>query len=151
MTGGCSAGTGTTMSGLLLSGYPAQYLCFPALKGGHFLKRAIAQQLLEYQQGFSTSGPLKNLVNERLSVPENYHFGGYAKFRPELISFMNEFYEKYGVMLDPVYTGKMMYGITEMINHGEIKSGSRVLAIHTGGLQGIKGMNQRLRNRETVY
>jgi len=147
-----SAGTGTTCSGLLLSDYKAKLLCYPALKGGLFLKRAIAQQLLDFEQAFSTKHDVKKLVDTRLAMAENYHFGGYAKVQPELIHFMNDFYEKYQVPLDPVYTGKMMYGIFEMIKNGEIPSGTKLLAVHTGGLQGIKGMNQRLlkSNRETL-
>lgn len=140
----CAGGTGTTMAGLLLSGYESKYILFPGLKGGIFLKRAIAQSVLEYEKAFSTNLNGKELVNHRLAVAENYHFGGYGKVKPELIDFMNDFYLKYKVALDPVYTGKMLYGIFEMIEKREFKSGVKLLAIHTGGLQGIKGMNQRL-------
>lgn len=150
----CSGGTGTTMAGLLLSGYNSRFILFPALKGGIFLRRAIAQSVLEYEQVFSTGVNGKNLINECLEVAENYHFGGYGKVKPELIDFMNDFYRKYEVALDPVYTGKMMFGIMDMIEKGEIKSGTKLLAIHTGGLQGIKGMNERLEksgNRKLEY
>ncbi len=141
----CSAGgTGTTMAGLLLSGYDSKFMLFPALKGGIFLKRAIAQSILEYEKAFSTELNGKELVNHRLAVAENYHFGGYGKVKPELIEFMNGFYRKYNIPLDPVYTGKMMYGIFEMIENGEFATGTKLLAVHTGGLQGIKGMNKRL-------
>ncbi len=147
-----AAGTGTTMTGLLLSDYPAQFLCFPALKGGHFLKGAIARQLIDYCQHFSTGVDEKKLLEERLSIIENYHFGGYAKVKPSLITFMNEFYRKYQVPLDPVYTGKMMFGLYEMIEQGYFKAGTRLLVVHTGGLQGIKGMNRRLKKlkQETI-
>lgn len=140
-----AAGTGTTMAGLLLGDYRARFLCFPALKGGIFLKRAIARHILDFKSSFSTKHDEKVLVNERLTIHENYHFGGYAKVTPELIGFMNTFYEKYGVPLDPVYTGKMMCGIFDLIEKGEIPAGKKLLALHTGGLQGIKGMNQRLK------
>ncbi len=140
----CAGGTGTTTAGLLLSGYESKFMLFPALKGGIFLKRAIAQSILEYEKAFSTNLNGKELVNHRLAVSENYHFGGYGKVKPELIDFMNGFYRKYNIPLDPIYTGKMMYGIFEMIENGEFESGTKLLAIHTGGLQGIKGMNKRL-------
>lgn len=150
----CAGGTGTTMTGLLFSGYKSRFLLFPALKGGIFLKRAIAHAVLEYEKSFSTKADGKNLLDNRLDIIENYHFGGYGKVKPELIDFMNGFYRKYEIPLDPVYTGKMMYGIFEMIENGEVKSGTRLLAIHTGGLQGIKGMNERLEksgNRKLEY
>ena len=142
-----SAGTGSTMAGLLLSEYPARFLCFPALKGAVFLKRAIVQQVMDFKGAFSTGVDEKLLVDGRLEVAENYHFGGYAKVSDELIEFVNSFYEKHEVPLDPVYTGKMMYGIFDMIEKGKIPAGSKLLALHTGGLQGIKGMNERLRKQ----
>lgn len=140
----CAGGTGTTMAGLLLSNHLARFELFPALKGGIFLKRAIARALDDYKTAFSTSGDGKKLINEGLMVHENYHFGGYGKVSKELIDFMNEFYSHYQIPLDPIYTGKMMYGIFEEIKRGNWKSGTKLLAIHTGGLQGIKGMNERL-------
>lgn len=140
----CAGGTGTTMAGLLLSGYDARFLLFPALKGGIFLKRAIARQVLQFEESFSTTADGKNMVDTRLEIAENYHFGGYGKTKPELIDFMNGFYRKHKIPLDPLYTGKMMYGIFDLIEKGIVKSGDRLLALHTGGLQGIKGMNERL-------
>ena len=66
----------------------------------------------------------------------NYHFGGYAKKTPELLSFMNQFYAKYSVPLDFVYTAKMMFGVYDLINKKYFEPGSKILCIHTGGLQG---------------
>lgn len=140
-----AAGTGTTMSGLLLSDCPAEFWCFPALKGGVFLKRAIARQVHHYQREFSTGLNEKLLVEQRLRIFENYHFGGYAKLTPQLIDFLNIFHENYGVALDPVYTGKMLFGILEEVKSGKIPAGTKLLAVHTGGLQGIKGINERLK------
>ncbi len=139
-----AAGTGTTSSGLLLSVHKAQVLCFPALKGGRFLHQAIHRQLLDFQQHFPTVFDEQKLLNTRLRLVEKYHFGGYGKVSSALIDFMNGFYEQYRIPLDPVYTGKLLYGLFDMIKTGEIAKGSKVLAIHTGGLQGIKGMNARL-------
>ncbi|MDG1314210.1 MAG: 1-aminocyclopropane-1-carboxylate deaminase/D-cysteine desulfhydrase, partial [Flavobacteriaceae bacterium] len=78
----------------------------------------------------------------------DYHFGGYAKVDSKLINFMNDFKLMYNIPLDPVYTAKMMYGIFEGINSGEIPHTAKVLAIHTGGLQGIEGMNLRLKRKK---
>lgn len=141
----CAAGTGTTAAGLLMSMDRQKLWCFPALKGGKFLKPAIERWLLDYQLRFSTSLDEKKLVNQQLHIADNYHFGGYARMNEELVEFMNEFYEQYGIPLDPVYTGKMMYGIFDMIDKGEFSAGARILVLHTGGLQGIKGMNTRLK------
>jgi 1-aminocyclopropane-1-carboxylate deaminase len=75
-----------------------------------------------------------------------YHFGGYAKYSSELVEFINEFNTKHKIPLDPVYTGKMMYGLFNMIQQDVFKKGSRIIAIHTGGLQGIDGFNERFGN-----
>lgn len=143
----CAGGTGTTMAGLLLSNLECKFLLFPALKGGVFLKREIANSVLRFKDDFLTRVDEKKLLNERLTVVEDYHFGGYGKVKPELIDFMNDFYNKYQVPLDPIYTGKMMFGIMEMLEQGYFNKGDKVLAIHTGGLQGIKGMNERLKTK----
>ena len=60
---------------------------------------------------------------------------------------MNEFWLETGIPLDPIYTSKMMFGVKELILKGDIEEGSKVLAIHTGGLQGIAGMNKKLKNK----
>jgi len=73
----------------------------------------------------------------------DYHFGGYAKFDLSLIEFINRFRRGTGIALDPVYTGKMMYGIYKMIKEDKFGKNKNILAIHTGGLQGIAGFNQR--------
>lgn len=84
-------------------------------------------------------GRLKELnVNsfKRYSYNNSYHFGGYAKKTGELISFMNAFYEKNKIPLDFVYTAKMMFGVYDLLNKKYFKGGSKILCIHTGGLQG---------------
>lgn len=89
---------------------------------------------------------LRNLVgneNGNWDIITNYHFGGYAKWKHELIDFITEFYEKTAVPLDPIYTGKMMYGLMMEWKKDNISSDDRILAIHSGGLQGIAGFNQR--------
>ncbi len=117
-----SAGTGTTASGILRQLSKQDCLVFSALKNGGFLK----EEILKWQNG----------NNKSLHVIEQYHFGGYAKLKPELLSFMKRFHEEYGIALDQVYTAKAMYGLFEMISADQFKKGSRILFIHTGGLQG---------------
>ena len=120
----CSAvGTGGTISGLINSAKEHQKVIgFPALKGD-FLKDEISP--------FIKSNFNWNIENE-------YHFGGYGKFNSELITFINQFYKETAILLDPIYTGKMMFGILDMIEKKQFPIGTKILAIHTGGLQGIK-------------
>lgn len=122
----CSAGTGGTVSGIINSALAHQnILGFSALKGD-FLIPEIS----------------KYTAKENWELIADYHFGGYAKISVELIAFINDFQKKYQIPLDPVYTGKMLFGIFDMIEKSEIPRNSRILAIHTGGLQGISGMNR---------
>ncbi|RLD23092.1 MAG: 1-aminocyclopropane-1-carboxylate deaminase/D-cysteine desulfhydrase [Bacteroidetes bacterium] len=76
----------------------------------------------------------------------DYHFGGYAKYNQQLVDFINNFKARYQIQLDPIYTGKMVYGVMELIARSEFPKESRILVIHTGGLQGVKGFNQRFNN-----
>jgi 1-aminocyclopropane-1-carboxylate deaminase len=125
----CPVGTGGTISGLINSSYPHQkVLGFPALKE-NFLDKEI-----------------KAFVNkDNWDLVRDYHFGGYAKINTALIEFINKFKDSYKVPLDPVYTGKMLFGVTDMLNKGVLPKDAKILAIHTGGLQGIEGMNIRLK------
>ncbi|WP_293785053.1 1-aminocyclopropane-1-carboxylate deaminase/D-cysteine desulfhydrase [uncultured Pedobacter sp.] len=125
----CAAGTGTTAAGLL-SGIQKQGLntklhIIPVLKGASFIQTEIAKYT-------TLSGHLK--------LHLDYHFGGYAKTTPELISFIKNFTAKTGVLLDPVYTAKMFYAIHDLTKQGIIGKEEKVLAIHTGGLMGLFGM-----------
>ncbi|MHA6279518.1 1-aminocyclopropane-1-carboxylate deaminase/D-cysteine desulfhydrase [Salinimicrobium sp. CAU 1759] len=127
----CAIGTGGTISGLInASGEHQQILGFPALKGD-FLKAEV--------EGFSKKNNWK--------IIPDYHFGGYAKVNEDLIYFINSFRKEFDVQLDPVYTGKMMYGIFELAKKKYFSKNTRILAIHTGGLQGISGMNKVLKMR----
>lgn len=128
-----SVGTGGTMTGLINSALQCQkILGFPSLKGD-FLGKEIAKNAIRTQNW--------SLVND-------YHFGGYAKINEKLISFINQFYRSTTIPLDPVYTGKMMYGLVDMIRNKRFEKNSRILAIHTGGIQGIDGMNQKLKKKK---
>ena len=129
----CSCvGTGGSISGLIKASKNHQkILGFPALKGD-FLNNEIKRFVSE---------------KENWELMTSYHFGGYGRFTEELIHFINEFNEQAKIPLDPIYTGKMMFGILEMIKNGEFPKGSKVLAIHTGGLQGIEGFNHRLKRK----
>ena len=128
----CPCGTGGTISGIInsLKGHQ-KALGFPALKGGDFLKEEIH----------------KYVHNSQWELIINYHFGGYAKVDESLITFMNEFKKKHHIALAPVYTAKMMFGLWDLIEKDYFRRGSTIVAIHTGGLQGISGMNERIKNK----
>jgi len=124
----CAVGTGGTISGIVNSAKPNQkILGFPALKGD-FLQDEIRIFV----------------KNNNWELITKYHFGGYGKVSEDLISFINTFYTTTKIPLDPIYTGKMLYGVLDLIESNYFPAQSKILVIHTGGLQGIKGMNETL-------
>lgn len=130
----CAIGTGGTISGLInCSKNSQQVLGFPALKGD-FLREDIC----------------KFVSKSNWDLITDYHFGGYAKVSEELILFINDFYQKYKVPLDPIYTGKMLFGVMDLINKNYFPENSKILVIHTGGLQGITGMNNLLKQKNQL-
>ena len=128
-----AVGTGGTTTGVIdgLAGR-GQGLGFSVLKGS-FLHRDIQFFQKEYQ--------LQQYSNWR--VVNDYHFGGYARFQMTLIDFIKRFFEETGICLDPVYTGKMVYGVFDLIAKDYFPKGSRIVLIHTGGLQGVAGFEER--------
>lgn len=128
----CAVGTGGTIAGIINCSKPSQQvLGFPALKGD-FLKEDIC----------------KFAKNNNWELITNYHFGGYGKVTEELIFFINEFYQQYEIPLDPIYTGKMVFGVLDLIEKKWFPDNSKILLLHTGGLQGILGMNHLLRKKK---
>ncbi|RZJ73696.1 1-aminocyclopropane-1-carboxylate deaminase/D-cysteine desulfhydrase [Flavobacterium sp.] len=127
----CAVGTGGTLAGLINASDERQRIIgFSSLKG------------------VSEFDPIVEFANkDNWEITSDYHFGGYGKVNSELIDFINRFATENKMQLDPVYTGKMLFGIEDLIAKGRFESGSRILAIHTGGLQGIPGMNKRLKNK----
>jgi len=87
-----------------------------------------------------------NEFYDKFSIRTDYHFGGYAKHSPTLLDFINSFKNDYQIQLDPIYTGKMFYGIFDLIEKDFFPKGSKIVAIHTGGLQGILGFRERFGN-----
>lgn len=133
----CSVGTGGTISGLISAiKDPKKVLGFSALKGD-FLKDEIPKIFSYYNLAVSTNWEMIC----------NYHFNGYAKISPLLIDFIKNFYEKHHILLDPLYTGKMMFGLFDLINKSYFPTGSKIIALHTGGLQGWEGIKERYKNK----
>ena len=123
----CPVGTGGTISGIINSSDINQcILGFVAIGGCKRLKKDI------------------NLWTDKdnWTLVDKYNFGGYAKFNERLINFVSEFYLTNNIPLDLIYTAKMIYGINDLIKRKKIVDSS-VLIIHTGGLQGNVGMNNR--------
>ncbi len=131
----CAVGTGGTISGLINASQNHQKVIgFPALKGD-----------------FLTSEIKKYAKKSNWNLQTEYHFGGYAKYNATLIRFINDFKKETNVLLDPIYTAKMIYGLLEIIKNDGFQKGSKILAIHTGGLQGIQGMNKQIKkNNEEI-
>lgn len=128
----CAVGTGGTISGIINSAFDHQkVLGFPALKGG-FLKEDIR----------------KFAKKENWTLISDYHFDGYGKVSELLIDFINDFKKQNTILLDPVYTGKMVFGVIDLLEKGYFPKDSKILVIHTGGLQGILGMNNFLKNKQ---
>jgi len=121
----CTAvGTGGTMAGLLSNvKYEGEVLGFTVLKNGDFLKDEV-------------SFFLEKDFPENAELETRFHFGGYAKYNDELLSFIKTFESKHDFLLDQVYTGKMFFGVYQKIKEGFFKKGTRIVLLHTGGLQG---------------
>ena len=130
-----AVGTGGTLSGLAEAAFEHQeILGFPALKGA-FLQKDIC-----------------NFTQQNnWTLFESYHFGGYAKLSPQLVNFANQFRRDTGVVLDPIYTAKIVFGTLDLIAKDYFVSGDHILMIHTGGLQAIEGMNKKLRKQDIEW
>ncbi|GAA4418417.1 pyridoxal-phosphate dependent enzyme [Nibrella viscosa] len=121
----CPVGTGGTLAGLVAgASEPTQVLGFSALKGGSFLIDDVNRLLPA------------DLPVKPFQLLTDYHFGGYAKTTPELFRFMHEFERQTGVLIEQVYTGKMLFGLFDLARQGYFPIGATVVALHTGGLQG---------------
>ncbi|OUC60456.1 1-aminocyclopropane-1-carboxylate deaminase/D-cysteine desulfhydrase [Acinetobacter seifertii] len=115
----CAVGTGGTIAGLIeRSSAHQKVMGFSALKGD-FLEQEIQQWTKK----------------QNWSLTDAYCCGGYAKTSPELFAFIESFEAKYAVPLEPIYTGKMMFGLFDLIKNHYFPEGTRILAIHSGGLQ----------------
>ncbi|MEP6584153.1 MAG: pyridoxal-phosphate dependent enzyme [Ginsengibacter sp.] len=129
----CPVGTGTTFAGLINGcNDDAVVIGFSALKN----LKDIADRLKK----------LNVDETKKLFFNCDYHFGGYAKKTDELISFMNNFYHHNKIPLDFVYTGKMMFGVIDLVDKNYFPAGSNILCIHTGGLQGNQSLSDGVLN-----
>jgi len=125
----CACGTGTTAAGIIngIGNHQlnTQFHAVPVFKNGGFMAGEIEQYL-------TTPTPFH--------LHLDYHFGGYAKTTPQLIQFIEQFVKDTGILIEPVYTGKMFYSIFDLAKTGYFKAGDKILAVHTGGILGLLGM-----------
>jgi 1-aminocyclopropane-1-carboxylate deaminase len=128
----CACGTGTTAAGII-DGLQQHRLAttfnaVPVLKNGDFIRTEIDRFLNQPAD---------------YNLHTAYHFGGYGKADDTLISFIKQFVAETGILIEPVYTGKMLYAIYDLAARQYFKPGSRILAIHSGGIWGLLGMKER--------
>ena len=123
----CAVGTGTMMAGIINAISPGQQVT-----GISVMKNNIGLEIM-----------IQTLVTNKeitWQLNHDYHFGGYAKHQPGLLSFMNEFYKLTNINSDFVYTGKLFYAMSDLIEKNYFPQGSKLLLIHSGGLQGNESL-----------
>ena len=129
-----ACGTGATLAGVASALQPAQQAVgYAVLKGADFLREDIARLLRQSQ-----------LIADNWRLETGYHFGGYARIDDALVNFMREFEQQFNIRLDAVYTAKMFYGLFQDIQRSRFQPGTRIVALHTGGLQGNAGFADQL-------
>jgi 1-aminocyclopropane-1-carboxylate deaminase len=118
-----AVGTGGTLAGIAAGLAPHQRaIGFSSLKGGSFLSDDVA----------ALQRDALGEVTGNWEIETGYHFGGYAKSKPELVAFVDDFETRNGVRLDWVYVAKMMYGVYDLVERGRLAAGTRIVAAVTG-------------------
>lgn len=126
-------GTATTFAGLVDSNKnETEIMGFSVLKNLNDIEKKFKELKVDPQKKYSFIG--------------DYHFGGYAKKNKELLSFMKSFFQENKIELDFVYTAKMMFGVKDLIQKNYFPEGSKILCIHTGGLQGNSSLAMNFKN-----
>ena len=125
----CAVGTGTMMAGIINSVSSGQQVVGISVLKNNFSLPSLVRSLLD--------GDKKNWT-----ILHDYSFNGYAKHTPELLQFMNAFYRRTGVPTDFVYTGKLFYAVTDLVEKNYFPPGSKILVIHSGGLQGNTSLKE---------
>ncbi len=127
-----ACGTGTTLAGIAAAlEAPRRALGVSVLRGDGGMRERVKHLLAQLGAG----------ARDNWRVEQRFHGGGYARVAPELRDFMLEFEQRQGFALDPVYTGKLFYALYRLRASGELAPGTRILALHSGGLQGRRGFD----------
>ncbi|HEV7622316.1 MAG TPA: pyridoxal-phosphate dependent enzyme, partial [Flavisolibacter sp.] len=124
-----AVGTGTTLAGIISA----------ALKGQSIIGISVLKNNLSVPSEIMDLLPPEKHM--QFLINHDFHFGGYAKYTPGLTSFMNEWFLTTGIPSDFVYTGKLFYGANELIRANYFPNGSKLLIIHSGGLQGNRSLS----------
>ena len=131
----CACGTGTTIAGLhhgcAIRGLDTRLHGVVVLAGSDFIPAAVRVLYPE-------------MPPDRLTTHTADHFGGYAKTAPALNAFIRQCTAQAGILIDPVYTGKLLYGVFDLATRDYFETGARILVVHTGGLTGILGLHEQL-------
>ena len=129
----CAAcGTGATLAGLVSGANShVQVLGYSVVKGNH----ALETDIFNWLRG-STNVPWR--------IVHDYYCGGFGKLSRELVAFMDDWKRYSDIPLEPLYTGKMFYGLFAMICADAFPAGSTIVALHSGGLQGLRGMQEKM-------
>uniref|UniRef100_A0A7V3E846 1-aminocyclopropane-1-carboxylate deaminase/D-cysteine desulfhydrase n=1 Tax=Ignavibacterium album TaxID=591197 RepID=A0A7V3E846_9BACT len=126
----CASGTGGTLAGIINgSNENSKVVGVAVLKNASFL--------IDDVKRFKAS------EKSNWNILLDYHFGGYSKFNRELIEFVKTFTSKSNIPIEPIYTGKMLFAIYDLARKNFFPEGSTIIAYHSGGLQGLKGLIQR--------
>jgi 1-aminocyclopropane-1-carboxylate deaminase/D-cysteine desulfhydrase-like pyridoxal-dependent ACC family enzyme len=122
-------GSGTTQAGIIAAAPQRQRVIgVSALKGASDLEQRVSQYLPRFD-------------TQDIEIWHDYHHGGFAKMTPLLRRFISEFHQNYGLLLDPIYTGKALYALAHKFAHHKLGDNVRALMVHTGGLQGWRGFS----------
>lgn len=125
----CAVGTGTMMAGLINAVSDRQQVIGISVMKNNYQLDENVRSLVEDD-------------TKQWQIIHDYHFGGYAKNQPGLVTFMNEFYGHTGIPSDFVYTGKLFYAADSLVNNGFFPKGSSLLLVHSGGLQGNRSLEK---------
>ena len=127
-----ACGTGATLAGLslgLANKPDTQLIGIAALRAGTSLQQNVQRLLTAHGQAYS----------ENWSIDDHFHFGGFAKINPELVTFINDLYDRCGLITEPIYTGKTLFALYQHIQQGRFPENTKIMMLHTGGLQGLRG------------
>ncbi|MEW6006095.1 MAG: pyridoxal-phosphate dependent enzyme [Stygiobacter sp.] len=130
-----ASGTAGTLSGLIIGlQNRKKVLGVSVLKGAEFLSNNVNHFTYEYAKQKFTNW----------NVIHDYHFGGYAKINRNLISFINQIEKLNDIILDPIYTGKMLFAVFDLAKKNYFMKNKNIVCLHTGGIQGIEGMKEKI-------
>ncbi|VAW66411.1 pyridoxal phosphate-dependent deaminase, putative [hydrothermal vent metagenome] len=134
----CEVGSATMLSALIQHNKKPH----TQLLGFCVMKNPQLEQQIEAHLTQTRPNTLNTPGKKNWALIHNYHFNGFAKTSPQLDAFIRNFKLEFNIQLEPVYSGKMLYAIMDLIKQDYFKAGSRILAIHGGGLQGLRGFPQ---------